>query len=214
MAGFSYVLFDLDNTLFDRAASVRRRATRLYHSDVIDQSTFGVGEATATYVELDRDGHAPDKVAFFGELGAAWGPMRRSAAELATWYATARLDGVEPDAHVLELLADMARWGVRWGIVSNGPASQLEKARRLHLEEGAACILISEVFGAAKPDASIFEAARDEPTGEYCSFVELAAGESYGQHTRDARRSAVAADAADGEGRVATHHGFLLFRAP
>lgn len=105
---------------------------------------------------FDQDGHASDKIAFFKQVAGAWGPMRRSPAELAEWYQTAPRDWYEPDAGVVELLADMTSADLVWGIVTNGPPTQLEKARLMQVDTGAKCIVISDVHGVAKPDPAIF----------------------------------------------------------
>ena len=149
---YKFALFDLDNTLADREAAVRHLAMQLYKSDLLDQSALSVEEAIDAFVMFDRDGHAQDKALFFSQVAGAWGPMRRSPAELDEWYRTAPRDWYEPDPAVVSFLADMTASDVAWGIITNGSATQLEKTRLMRLDTGAKCILISDVFGAEKPD--------------------------------------------------------------
>ena len=159
---FNYALFDLDNTLADRVVAVRYLAARLYDSDALDKTAISVNEAIDSFVEFDQDGYSPDKVRFFGQVADAWGPMRRSPVELAEWYLAAPRDWYEPDSEIVGFLADITAAGTRWGTVTNGPATQFEKARLMGLDTGAKCVLVSDVFGAAKPDPSIFlEALRE-----------------------------------------------------
>ncbi len=159
---FNYVLFDLDNTLADRVLAVRHLAAQLYESDLLDKAAISVDAAIEAFVEFDQDGYAPDKIRFFGQVADAWGPMRRSPEELDAWYLAAPRDWYEPDQEVVDFLAGITAAGVGWGIITNGRAPQIEKARLLGLDTGAKFILVSDVFGAAKPDASIFlEALRE-----------------------------------------------------
>ena len=153
---FKYALFDLDNTLADRAAAVRQLAAQLYESDLLDKAAISVDEAIEAFVELDQDGYAPDKILFFTQTADAWGPMRRSPEELDEWYRAAPRNWYEPDPEIVIFLAEITAAEVAWGIVTNGPASQIEKARLMGLDTGAKCILVSDVFGAEKPEPSIF----------------------------------------------------------
>ena len=159
---FKFALFDLDNTLADRVAAVRHLAARLYDSDLLDRSAISIDDAIELFVEFDQDGHAPDKVRFFGQLAGAWDPMTRSPVELAEWYLAAPRDWYEPDPEIVGFLADITAAGTRLGIITNGSATQFENARLMGLATGAKCVLVSDVFGAAKPDPSIFlEALRE-----------------------------------------------------
>ena len=47
---FKYALFDLDNTLADRAAAVRHLAAQLYESDLLDKTAISVDEAIEAFV--------------------------------------------------------------------------------------------------------------------------------------------------------------------
>jgi len=158
-ATFNYVLFDLDNTLADRVAAVRHLAARLYESDMLDKTAISVEAAIEAFVEFDQDGYSPDKLLFFEQVADAWGPMKRSVAELDEWYRAAPRDWYEPDPEVVNFLAEITAAGIGWGIITNGRAPQIEKARLMGLDTGAQCLLVSDLFGAAKPDPSIFHEA-------------------------------------------------------
>ncbi len=196
-AAFNYALFDLDNTLADRVLAVRHLAARLYESDVLDKTAISVEVAIEAFVEFDQDGYSLDKVRFFGQVADAWGPMRRSPAELDEWYRAAPRDWYEPDPEVVDLLADITAAGIGWGIISNGREPQIEKVRLMGLDTGAKCILVSDVFGAAKPDPSIFlEALRrlGGPDPENVLFVgdnpeaDIGGGQGVGMATAWIRR--------------------------
>jgi putative hydrolase of the HAD superfamily len=57
-------------------------------------------------------------------------------------------------------VAALAQAGLRLGVVTNGRIhNQRRKIERLNLQEALGALLISEEFGAAKPDGRIFRAA-------------------------------------------------------
>ena len=75
-----------------------------------------------------------------------------------------------PDEDVLGGLRALREEGWRLGVVTNGPASQLDKIRGLGLDTVLDGWCISDVVGAEKPSRSIFEAisvALDVPLSGY-----------------------------------------------
>ncbi len=194
---FKYVLFDLDNTLADRALAVLHLAAQLYESDLVDKSAISVEHAIEAFVEFDQDGYSPDKTKFFRQVTDQWGTMRRSPEELDEWYRAAPRDWYEPDPEVVAFLADITSGGIGWGIITNGRAPQLAKARLMELDTGAACILVSDLFGAEKPDPSIFLEAQKllgGPPAEEVLFVgdnaeaDIGGGKGVGMATAWIRR--------------------------
>jgi len=156
---FKYILFDLDNTLINRIAGVRHLGKTLYESDVVDQSKLSIAEAIEIFERLDADGYQPDKLKLFTDLASEWGPMKRSPEELVDWYQPAPRDWFEPDPVVTKFLNYLNDKNVAWGIVTNGDAVQTDKARLYKVDQGVKCIIVSQVFGASKPDPSIFHEA-------------------------------------------------------
>jgi putative hydrolase of the HAD superfamily len=64
-----------------------------------------------------------------------------------------------PDAETLLAALEIA--AIPFGIITNAPASQRIKTRRLGIEDRTECIFISQEFGADKPHPSIFMAAAE-----------------------------------------------------
>ena len=157
---FKYVLFDLDNTLINREIGVRHLAENLYKSDLIDKSFIGLTEAIEIFVELDRDGHRPDKHQFFLDVIEAWGRMKRSPSELEHWLKIAPRDWYKPDPEISAFIGELNFAAVSWGIVTNGPPNQIEKADRMEVTIGAMCIVVDSIFGVSKPNPAIFLEAK------------------------------------------------------
>lgn len=156
---FSHVLFDLDNTLFDREGSVRQLGSKIYDEELIDKSAIPRDEAVELFVTYDKDGYAPDKEWFYSQVKDAWGQMVHSPEELAGLYFSMQLEFFKPDRAVLELLRVLNGNDIKWGIVTNGRASQLKKVQLTGLDIGCRCVVVSETFGAEKPDPAIFQEA-------------------------------------------------------
>jgi HAD superfamily hydrolase (TIGR01509 family) len=146
------VLFDLDNTLIDRAASFRRWATHFAEAHSVGP------EDVAWLVATDEDGYATrhafitavqQRYAVPGSLDVLLDDYR------AALVAEVKLDPVIPPA--LDGLRD-AGW--RIAIATNGGArQQAAKIRQAGLDRYVDAVAISGEVGAAKPDRRLFEAA-------------------------------------------------------
>jgi FMN phosphatase YigB (HAD superfamily) len=138
-------LFDLDNTLFDRANAYRAWAN--WYVEMV-----GLGQAEVEwFCEMDEDG--------FGDRRTVWTEARErfglseSVDELLASYRSAYLDACKPDNAVLEALESLRVRGWRIGIVTNGAMPhQAEKADRLGLPPVVDAFCGSGELGVEKPD--------------------------------------------------------------
>jgi putative hydrolase of the HAD superfamily len=146
-------LFDLDNTLFDRAAAFRAWCTSFVERRGLP------AEATEVLLELDRDGHAPRREVFI-PFCAQFAPTT-SPEEIEAEYRVEYPRGFLPDQQIIASLRDLRSAGWSVVIVTNGPASQIEKIERCGLTPVVDGWCISDVVGAEKPDVRIFHAAAD-----------------------------------------------------
>ncbi len=145
-------LFDLDNTLFDRAATYRRWAV-----DYVADAGLEPGEVE-WLVEADRDGLAPREVVW-AAARARYG-LSETIDELVAAYRTDYVDHCVPDHAVLDALSTLRRAGWGIGIVTNGPVpQQADKAARLGLLALVDAFCASGELGVEKPDRRIFEEA-------------------------------------------------------
>ena len=145
-------LFDLDNTLFDRASAYRRWAAQ-YVSDA------GLAPTEVEwFVEADGDGFTPRKKVWtlarerYGLSGTIEGYIAA--------YRARYLDCCVPDEKVHASLATLRQSGWRIGVVTNGPMpQQADKAARLGLLPLVDGFSASAELGIEKPDPRIFEEA-------------------------------------------------------
>jgi putative hydrolase of the HAD superfamily len=152
------VLLDLDDTLTDRLATVRAYA-RHFVNDFGER--FQLSDVTVVAGEIariDENGYNPDRAS---DLAAhvAWSSSPGADLLAEHWdhyFAVC----TQPREGVSATIAAFAQAAIRLGVVTNGRTDrQRRKIEALHLEDQLGVVLISEEFGAAKPDASIFLAA-------------------------------------------------------
>ena len=156
------ILFDLDCTLTDRPASVRRFATAFvatYGDALNGPPAVHPGLVVDTITAADANGYAP-RPAVCAALAERL-PWRSSPPTdlLAFWRATfpdcavAAADA-EPTLHALRSL------GLCLGLVTNGAAdTQRRKLRAIGLADAFDAVVISAEVNRRKPDAAIFHLA-------------------------------------------------------
>lgn len=152
----SALLFDLDNTLYDRQATFARWARAFVCSYERFQGDCQQ-EAIDFLIALDGDGHVPRRELFtaFQEQY----PHLYMVDSIIEAYYQQFPTYIQSD-HLIQFLQFVQCARIPFGIVTNGFArQQLPKIAALGLVSLTSCVFISEVFGVEKPDASIFLAA-------------------------------------------------------
>lgn len=146
------VLFDLDNTLFDRAGTYRAWAARYVEKMGLEETEV------EWFCEMDQDGFA-DRRAIWAQAKERLG-LRQPTRELLAAYRTSYLESCEPDDAVLGALSSLRDQGWRIGIVTNGAMPhQANKADRLGLLPFVDAFCGSGELGVEKPDRRIFDEA-------------------------------------------------------
>jgi len=148
------VLFDLDNTLVDRAEGFRIWARRFV-------SERALGPAEGAWLEaIDDDGLKP-RAEFFAKIRARYA-ISESVEVLVTAYRHEYPRCIPAlSEETRAALRELRAVGWKIGIVSNGSPSQAVKITAAGLEEFVDGWVISQVVGVRKPDAAIFRAAAE-----------------------------------------------------
>lgn len=149
------VLFDLDETLIDRSASLITYAHHLWRrldgELALDEAAF-----VDRVMVLDGGGYAP-RDQFFAELAALLDSPRLDAPTLRDHYDDTVWEFPLVAAGALAGLRGLAKAGISIGVVTNGRTeTQTRKLENSGLMELIDAWLISEAFGARKPDPGIF----------------------------------------------------------
>lgn len=146
------VLFDLDGTLHDRAATLR--AWLAGHV-----RRFGLPEEYARrFTALDDCGYRP-KTEVFPELVAEFG-LRHGAQDLLEDYRATLLDAPCLMPHAAQVLTTLRSRGVRTAVVTNGLTGWMGAQRRCTERLGLAPLLDSVLdsveVGLSKPDPALY----------------------------------------------------------
>ena len=155
----SAILFDLDNTLFDREAAFRGVAEDFFDERLLGVTSLSRADAVALMVAWDDDGYS-DRREFRERWLAEWPETGMDFDALNGWYRQAMARRSLPDAAVNDFLARLNAQGMPWGIVTNGNGrNQRSKCREAGLEPLTHFIIVSEEQGYAKPDPRIYQDA-------------------------------------------------------
>jgi HAD superfamily hydrolase (TIGR01549 family) len=141
-------LFDLDNTLVDRAATYRRWAQAF-------ATERSLGEDSVEWMcEADDDGFRP-RPELFAAVVERFG-LKEGVGDLVGDYWSRYLAAYRPDPAVKDALKRLRGAGWRTGIVTNGPSTQHEKVARAELTDLVDACCVSGEIGVDKPDPRIF----------------------------------------------------------
>ena len=152
------VLFDLDNTLYDRDLAFETWARNFIAEHFTSESETQRADVLAQIVILDDKGYRP-KTAMFADFKALYPTLPYDTEALCSLFYEQWTDYMILDSETMRLLDALDKAGIPFGIVTNGSVQQNLKIDRLGLRKRTDCIFISEVFGSRKPEAAIFHAA-------------------------------------------------------
>jgi HAD superfamily hydrolase (TIGR01509 family) len=170
--GVDAVLFDLDDTLHDRSAAFCRWATEFVETRLRMPGTGERQSAVEWLIAADENGYC-SRPEFAARVKARFPDIvSEPVEEFVLSFQLGLVSKIEL-AEGAELLLDaLSARSVPWGIVTNGTTrQQTRKIARLGLADRAACVLISEAFGAKKPHAEIFLAAAQKIGAEPGSIL-------------------------------------------
>ncbi|MGH2899858.1 MAG: HAD family hydrolase [Solirubrobacteraceae bacterium] len=154
----SALLFDLDDTLLDRRASVDHYLAR--HAERVGFSRGTASEYRARFWELDGAGYVP-RATVFEQLVEQFPDCGITTDLVADWKSHA-FDTCVFIEGALEILEWSRGAGLRTAIITNGRASfQRSKLERLSLVPAVDEVLVSGEEGIHKPEADLFRRAAD-----------------------------------------------------
>lgn len=153
------VLFDLDDTLYERRVAFKSWATHFVgeHGSLLTASQIA---STISELEtLDANGYG-DRYRFVAELTKQFPTVTGSPDEILEQFRVGFVEQLALAPGVRILLQTLKTNDIPFGIITNGSTiPQTRKIKRLGLDAFTDCIFISEAFGVKKPDATIFHAA-------------------------------------------------------
>jgi putative hydrolase of the HAD superfamily len=152
------VLFDLDDTLFDRSKVFHAWATLFVQRHLLLKEDTPLQELLNVFITLDAYGYT-SRANFFAQLQQLYPSLPASVEALIEQYYQQQLTLLELTEGTGTLLQTLQATNIPCGIVTNGRARQMQKVRGLGLDQHTSCVFVSEAFGVKKPDPTIFLAA-------------------------------------------------------
>jgi putative hydrolase of the HAD superfamily len=156
------VLFDLDGTLLDRDASIKRFIDGQYDRMKKWLGSIPKEKYVARFIELDNRGYVwKDKVyqQLINELHIAdltWEVLLQD-------YKSEFKNHCVPFSNLLSMLEELKGSSLALGIITNGQGSfQMDSIKALGIASYFDVILISEWEGLKKPDPAIFKRALEK----------------------------------------------------
>lgn len=168
----SAVLFDLDETLTDRASSIASYAVRLFRDFADCCGDIDISRVIPTLVEADGAGYNHRRFELMARM-SVWVDPPSEVALNEHWQEYFPAHTVGRDG-VVEVLEAIQAEGLDLGLITNGKARfQNRKIDALGIREYLSTVVISEEAGVAKPDAGIFHMAVEAlgKRAESCAFV-------------------------------------------
>jgi putative hydrolase of the HAD superfamily len=146
------VLFDLDDTLYDREAALRRFVSDQHRRLGLDCEE---GAFVESFIALDRRGKVwKDEV--YHDLKEQF-EIPLSAEELLAEYVDLFRDHVIPHAGLRSALENLKADGLRLGLITNGRSGfQQRTLGGLGLDDLFDAVIVSGEVGCRKPEAAIF----------------------------------------------------------
>ena len=153
------VLFDLDGTLYDRDALVKKVASDQYDTFRDALRSISKDKFVTRVIELDDRGYG-DKPALYAKVADEWNLAPGVADHLLVsfWSLYERACELSDDTRLT--LHTLREWGMKLGVITNGSTEwQRRKLDSLGITSWFDTVLISEAEGIRKPDREIFHRA-------------------------------------------------------
>lgn len=180
LADIRAILFDLDDTLYDRGGTFYRWA------EAFVKSHLPAGEheaALALLCALDAQGRMP-RPALFSAFQQVYPGLYEVETMIETYYE--QFPAYIHHVHLTTLLATIVRLNIPIGIVTNGFIRQQQpKIAVLGLDAVTECMVISEHVGVEKPAPSLFLTAAEQlnvPVGQILFIGDNPSVDIYGAH--------------------------------
>jgi putative hydrolase of the HAD superfamily len=156
------VLFDLDDTLIDRPATVRVFTERLVSDFGEELPPCDLASLSCLVQLADRGGYRTREELARGLVGGLPWRTPPTPERLADYWAKNFGRCSTASAEAVPLVRRLRARGIKTGIVTNGPPSQHVKIDALGVRSLVDVIVVSDEVGCRKPDPAIFRIALRE----------------------------------------------------
>lgn len=156
------ILFDLDDTLTDRSASIQNLLPKFVTHFQPHLRKCDPAEIHRHILVADKNGYAPRRdLAAHLQSTLPWQTAPPSDEIVTFWHTHFPPSNVER-AGAAKTLQTLHQRGFKLAVVTNGQPTQRVKIRALAIESMLSAIIVSEELGIKKPDPRIFHTALDQ----------------------------------------------------
>lgn len=153
------VLFDLDGTLLNRDASVRKFINGQYERLVEGVGHISKDDYIARFIELDARGYVW-KDTVYQQMVNEFKITKIHWEDLLNDYIEELKQSCVPFPNLIEMLDELKSKSLKLGMITNGKGKfQMDNIKALGIDQYFDTILVSEWEGLKKPDRRIFEKA-------------------------------------------------------
>lgn len=153
------VLFDLDGTLLNRDASVRKFINEQYERLVESVGHISKNDYIARFIELDARGYVW-KDTVYQQMVKEFEITKIHCEDLLKDYIEEFKYSCVPFPNLIEMLDELKSKSLKLGMITNGQGKfQMDNIKALGIDQYFDTILVSEWEGLKKPDSRIFEKA-------------------------------------------------------
>lgn len=156
--GVEAILFDLDDTLYDRDQAYLEWAFTFVQTSFPGMEDTQMRQTIDLLVELDEHEDTPRDV-LFSQFREQYPALQVPVTTLVEEYYREFPRYIKLQSEVRQLLHMLKAASIPFGIITNGSSRQLRKLELLTLNQLTSCVFISQLFGCEKPDPAIFQAA-------------------------------------------------------
>jgi len=151
------ILFDLDDTLYDRGAAFNRWLNSYIQDTLKVSEPKEIAAVLQSISVLDSGGYGSKK-AVVEEVCRLYPAADGMSSDLGDFY-DLFFGQLVLDCEAMALLDLLDNSGIPYGVVTNGLERQWRKIDKMGLRERTSCLFVSATFGCEKPDPAIFIAA-------------------------------------------------------
>ena len=151
-------LFDLDDTLLDRASAYEAAYTEFYNLHPQISENADLDEEMKFFWSLSPHG-TTDAQDAARQLTKRWPEVELEPVEFEAWFFNTLASKAKLIDGAVELLNSLNEARFPWGVVTNGKKFQVTKLEHSGLVDIVPFAIVSRLFGADKPDARIYHEA-------------------------------------------------------
>jgi len=155
MLNIRAVLFDLDDTLIDRAAAYKEVYKDYYHQEEVIKNSMNFNQAMDYFLSLSPNNTAVP-IDSFKQIKAKWPDVKGDEQDHYKFYFESMIKHMKIIPGAMEFIDWINKSQYNWGVVTNGNSYQYKKIEITGLSKKIPFVLPSKIYAKDKPDSKIY----------------------------------------------------------